>query len=142
MPTPLCRALLLALTCLLWTPPAFAVYRCELAGRMTYTDLPCDGTRLGLPASPPAQAPASDLLARERAEVSRLQKLREQRERQDRQIRDLAARGAAAREKKCRTLALQLKWREEDLRDAPPDKAARARTRARRAAEKFRVECP
>ena len=70
-----------------------------------------------------------------------MQALREQRERQDKQIRDLSARGAAARERKCKSLALQLKWREEDLRDAPLGSQDKARKMARRAAEKYRNDC-
>ena len=69
------------------------------------------------------------------------QQIREQRERQDKQIRDLSARGAAARERKCKSLALQLKWREEDLREAPLNEQAKARKMARRAAEKYRNDC-
>jgi hypothetical protein len=80
-------------------------------------------------------------LASEKKEVARLQALREQRERQEKQIRDLSARGAAARERKCKSLALQLKWREEDLREAPLNAQPKARKLARRAAEKYRTDC-
>ncbi len=130
-----------------------AAYRCERDGRVTYSDQRCDGDQGevqreikpgGPPPAPASQAAAGDgreRLQRERAEVTRLQALREQRERQDRQIRDLAARGAAARERKCSALALQRKWREEDLREAPLEKADKARTRLRRATEKYEAEC-
>ncbi len=120
---------------------ASAVYRCEQHGQPVYTDLPCEGRKLDVDPQPAPQRDSDDSLRRERAEASRLQKLREQRERQDQQIRDLAARGAAARERKCRSLSLQLKWREEDLRIATLDKAEKARVRLRRAAEKFDAEC-
>ena len=53
----------------------------------------------------------------------------------------VAARGAAARERKCRSLSLQLRWREEDLRDATLKEDRKARVRARRAAEKLAQEC-
>ncbi len=138
------------LSLLLPLPEAVAVHRCERQGRITYTDQQCaDGERetAALPRAAPAPAerePAAgnpSRLQRENAEVARLQALREQRERQERQIRDLAARGAAARERKCRSLELQLKWREEDLREAPLDKAGKARTRLRRTAEKYGAEC-
>jgi hypothetical protein len=121
---------------------AYAVYRCESLGKISYSDLPCAGAQLELssPATP-AIDNHEDAMKQERREVSRLQKLREQRERQDQQIRDLAARGAAARERKCRSLALQVKWREEDLRESTLDKANKARTRLRRAVEKFDTEC-
>ncbi len=149
-----CHALPAALVLLLSLPDAHAVHRCERQGRITYTDLRCAEGERETAALPPAgaapaaresQRDAADglpaRLQRERAEVARLQALREQRERQERQIRDLAARGAAARERKCRALALQLKWREEDLREATLEKAGKARTRQRRAAEKYDAEC-
>lgn len=121
--------------------PAMAIYKCENAGRVTYTDIPCDGQQLSVtrPASPRESDDAS--LSRDRKEIARLQTLREQRERQDKQIRDLSLRGAAARERKCKSLALQLKWREEDLRDAPLGSQDKARKMARRAAEKYRNDC-
>ncbi len=128
--------------------PAHAVYQCRIDGTLTYTDLPCSGESLPVQRPPPHSAPASesrstsgDSLRQERAEIARLQRLREQRERQDQQIRDLAARGAAARERKCKSLALQLRWREEDLRDATLQEEKKARVRARRAAEKLAQEC-
>jgi hypothetical protein len=132
---------LLLLAALLSPLSALAVYRCEQQGHVTYTDFPCPGRELDIPRSPPPAQDSNDHLKRERSEVGRLQKLREQRERQDQQIRDLAARGAAAREKKCQSLALQVKWREEDVRDSTMDKSQKARTRLRRAQEKFEAEC-
>ncbi len=138
---------------------AAAAYRCERHGHVTYTDQRCEShegndrrierdiVSSAPPAKPSRAAQAADrgkenvASDRERAEVARLQALREQRERQDERIRDLAARGAAARERKCKALQLQLKWREEDLREAPLDKAGKARTRLRRAAEKYQTEC-
>ncbi len=135
-------------------PDVSAAYRCERQGRVTYTDQRCErdaGTverDIGSFSAPTraSPSPAGDggddrQSRRERAEVARLQALREQRERQEQQIRDLANRGAAARERKCRALALQRKWREEDLREAPLEKAAKARTRLRRATEKYDTEC-
>ena len=120
---------------------AHAVYRCESQGVVSYSDLPCNGHELELSSQPAAAARDNDVMKQERGEVSRLQKLREQRERQDQQIRDLSARGAAARERKCRSLALQVKWREEDVRESTLDKAQKAKVRLRRAEEKFDSEC-
>jgi hypothetical protein len=123
------------------TPPAAAVYKCEQAGVITYTDIPCDGEQLSVTLPERAREAEDKSLLREKKEAARLQALREQRERQDKQIRDLSARGAAARERKCKSLALQLKWREEDLREAPLGSQDKARKMARRAAEKYRNDC-
>ena len=123
---------------------AHAVYKCMRHGDVIYTDKACDGGQLSLPESPASESQRNnqnESLAKDRAEISRLQKFREQRDRQDQQIRDLSARGAAAREHKCKTLALQLRWREEDLREAPLHTQQKARTRVRRASEKLAMEC-
>ncbi len=127
------------------TMPAAAVHRCETGGKVSYSDLPCPGaSRLNIDDAPPAShkpAAADARQQREAAELARLQQLRELRERQDQRIRDLAARGAAAREKKCRTLAMQRKWHEEDLRDASLKQEVNARKRLRRTEERYREEC-
>jgi hypothetical protein len=125
----------------LTTPPAAAIYKCEQASVVTYTDIPCDGQQLSITVPEPARESEDKSLLREKKEAARLQALREQRERQDKQIRDLSARGAAARDRKCKSLALQLRWREEDLREAPLGSQDKARKMARRAAEKYRNDC-
>lgn len=127
------------------TAPAAAVHRCESGGKLSYSDLPCPGaSTLKIDDAPPASrkpAEADVSQQRQATELSRLQQLRELRERQDQRIRDLAARGAAAREKKCRTLAMQRKWHEEDLRDASLKQEVNARKRLRRTEERYREEC-
>ena len=139
MNTAASTAIFLSLSCV--ALPAAAIYKCEQAGVVTYTDIPCDGQQL--PVAVPDKPHETDdkSLAREKREVAKLQAIREQRERQDKQIRDLSTRGAAARERKCKSLALQLKWREEDVRDAPMGAQDKARKMARRAAEKYRNDC-
>ena len=143
MNTAVLASIFLSLSC--FTSPASAIYKCEQDDVITYTDIPCDGQELSVTVpqkSRSAEEKSDDkLLAREKKEVEKLQAIREQRERQDKQIRDLSARGAAARERKCKSLALQLKWREEDLREAPLTEQAKARKMARRAAEKYRTDC-
>ena len=131
----------LLLVALLSPLSALAVFRCERQGGITYTDFPCEGREVEITRTDAPSQDRDDLLKRERSEVGRLQKLREQRERQDQQIRDLATRGAASRERKCRSLSLQVKWREEDVRESTLDKAQKARTRLRRAQEKYDSEC-
>ena len=140
-----CWISLALLSCLLLTSySAHAIYKCMRHGDIIYTDKACDGAQLSLPELPASESQRSnqnESLAKDRAEISRLQKFREQRERQEQQIRDLSARGAAAREHKCKTLALQVRWREEDLREAPLHTQQKARTRVRRASEKYAMEC-
>jgi hypothetical protein len=136
-------AIFLSLSC--FTSPASAIYKCEQDDVITYTDIPCDGQQLSVTVPQKSRGteekPDEKSIEREKKEVAKLQAIREQRERQDKQIRDLSTRGAAARERKCKSLALQLKWREEDLRDAPLGSQDKARKMARRAAEKYRNDC-
>ena len=141
--TAVLAAIFLSLSC--FTSPASAIYKCEHDDVITYTDIPCDGQQLSVTVPQKSRGteekPDEKSIEREKKEVAKLQAIREQRERQDKQIRDLSARGAAARERKCKSLALQLKWREEDLRDAPLGSQDKARKMARRAAEKYRNDC-
>ncbi len=148
-------ALPVVLLLLATAQPASAVYRCDGDGKISYADLPCPGAapvRIDAPpplspSSPPTSRPASQTTAtpdshqRQAVELARLQQLRELRERQDQRLRDLAARGAAARDKKCRSLQLQMRWREEDVRDASLRHEAQARKRLRRTEERYRDEC-
>ena len=140
-----CWISLTLLSCLLFTSySAHAVYKCMRNGEIIYTDKACEGGQLSLNNSPTLESQRNnqnESLAKDRAEISRLQKFREQRERQEQQIRDLSARGAAARERKCKSLALQLRWREEDFREAPLHKQDKERVRVRRASEKYAMEC-
>lgn len=126
-------------------PTAQAVHRCESDGKVSYTDRPCPGAaQLVIDGTAPVTAAGKAPDAnqqRQTTELARLQQLRELRERQDQRIRDLAARGAAAREKKCRTLSMQMKWREEDVRDATLAQEMNARKRLRRTEERYRDEC-
>ena len=138
------RFLLLAcLPALLFFPaiPAFAVYKCEQSGRFTYSDAPCDGLQKEMPAPAAAASNHDAEMARAQSELRRLQNSREQKERQDQQFRNLALRGQVARQKKCRALALQSKWKQEDAQLAPLASQTKTRRLARRAEEKYQSEC-
>ena len=140
------RSVLLALLpafFLLHAPSSFAVYKCTDHGSVIYSDQPCHGQQSTLSEPPSSHATVTQQasLAREQAEIKRLQTLREQRERQDQHYRNMALRGQAAKEKKCRALALQSKWKEEDARSAVFNAQVKARRNARRALEKYDSEC-
>ena len=123
--------------------PAHAVYKCALPGSsITYSDQPCNGQELTLENAKPSSESANEKrLAKEQAELTRLQNLRELRERQDQQYRQMTLRGHAAKQKKCRALELQKKWKEEDVTIALPPAQTKARLAARRANEKYQMEC-
>ena len=121
--------------------PAAAVYKCEQQGRITYSDSPCAGQQTEMTAPAPAASIHSAEMNRAQSELRRLQSSREQKEKQDQQFRNLALRGQVARQKKCRALALQSKWKQEDAQLAPLASQTKTRRLARRADEKYQSEC-
>lgn len=121
--------------------PASAVYKCEQSGRLTYSDVPCGGQQKEMPSSASATSNHETEMSRAQNELRRLQNSREQKERQDQQFRNLALRGQVARQKKCRALALQSKWKQEDAHLAPLASQTKTRRLARRAEEKYQSEC-
>ncbi len=136
-------ALLACLPALLvfFSLPAAAIYKCEQHGHLTYSDIPCVGQQSEMTA-PAANTSRHDAeMNRAQSEIRRLQNSREQKERQDQQFRNLALRGQVARQKKCRALALQSKWKQEDVHLAPLASQTKTRRVARRAEEKYQSEC-
>lgn len=121
--------------------PAFAVYKCEQSEKLTYSDVPCTGQQQEMPSSATVASNHEAEMSRAQNELRRLQNSREQKERQDQQFRNLALRGQVARQKKCRALALQSKWKQEDAHLAPLSSQTRTRRLARRAEEKYQSEC-
>jgi len=134
--------LLLALS----LPPGAAdqVHKCTLDGRVTYSQTPCTAGQssvLKVPAAAPADPNAKADLARQQRMSKDMQAEREKRE--ARQSRDdaLAERAAATRRGKCRKLKQDQKWAEEDARGALLQHVERAQIKARRAAERYKLEC-
>lgn len=137
------NALLVCLPALLvfHSLPASAVYKCEQSGKLTYSDVPCGGMQKEMSAPTTATSNHEAEMIRAQNELRRLQNSREQKERQDQQFRNLALRGQVARQKKCRALALQSKWKQEDAHLAPLASQTKTRRIARRAEEKYQSEC-
>ena len=136
-------ALLLALL-MSCSAPVFAVYKCELDGKITYSDLPCtNGKTLStLEASAAAETGDSrQRLAADKAEALRLERARHRRENQEERAQRQMARAAASQRKKCQSLALTQRWAQEDARQAAGKSVEKARTKAHRLAEKYALTC-
>jgi predicted ribosome quality control (RQC) complex YloA/Tae2 family protein len=136
-------ALLLALL-LSCSAPAFALYKCALDGKITYSDLPCTKGKTLDTFAPSAAAEPGDSrqrLASDKAEAHSLEQARHQREDKEEQQQRQAARAAASQHKKCQSLALHQRWTQEDARQAAGKAAEKARTKARRATEKYALSC-
>jgi hypothetical protein len=141
-PRPLLIALLLT-----FCTPAFAIYKCETNGKVSYNDTPCAESQhvkintlnTSQLSSDPAQAERQ--LTQQKNQVRQLQQERRQREMAENKLQDRNAHTYAAKQKKCASSALHRKWAEEDAAQATGKSASKATRKARRAAEKYELEC-
>ncbi|HYD94647.1 MAG TPA: DUF4124 domain-containing protein [Noviherbaspirillum sp.] len=136
--TPLFALLLLALSA-----PAFAVYKCEAGGKVTYTDTPCDGGKL-IEAN--HTAPADTGAAKREADLDqhKLKKLEGERHRREAlEQRDLrkASHASAARQKKCANLARRQARANEEVARTAGIAGDKAKRKARHAADEFVAQC-
>lgn len=128
--------------------PALAAYKCELGGKVTYSDVPClDGKGQELKQTEPNTvssrdaAQATQQSVREKKELTRLETLRHKREAIEEKEARQAARVAASKRKKCESLAQRVKWAQEDAAHAAGRTAEKAKRKARRLDEKYELEC-
>jgi response regulator RpfG family c-di-GMP phosphodiesterase len=127
---------------------AATTFRCDTQGKVTYSDVACDGA-LALPAAD-LRAPATikaeqDEALRQAAankvQVQRLEAARNKVEHAERKERLHASAIASARQRKCETLAQRRKWANEDASAASGRHAEKASRKARRVAEQYELEC-
>ena len=127
-----------------------AAYRCDDAGRVTYTNLPCPSGRqteiVDRSTAPTAQdRAAADARSRaDRAQLTVIDETRERERRQDTKAAAEAARRNAGRGKEaaaCSKLALRAKRAHEDFERAGPRDQASQRTRMHRAEDDYAALC-
>jgi hypothetical protein len=134
----------LLLVALMWgvSFSAFAVYRCDIGGNVTYSDNPCPGGRqLDIK---PAQAPdagATKRLAQEKKELKLLETARHKREAQEEKAMQRAARQQAATKSHCDKLAMRKKWADEDAKQGSRRHIDNAKLKSRRLSEQHALEC-
>lgn len=127
--------------------PALALFKCESAGNVTYSDSPCTSGKtveLDDRTAKPAAADTSrarQQSAQEKKEATRLEADRHRREAKDGREQTQIARAAIAKRKKCTALAQRRKWSEEDAASASAKSIAKTQKKARRMAEKYEAEC-
>lgn len=128
-----------AILCL--STPAFAVYKCESNGHVTYSDSSCPGGRqLDIPPAPDS-AEARQRAVQEQQALKRLENERRKAELQEAKGRQQAANRQAARRRKCASLERRKKWAAEDAATTYIRSAEKAKRKARRAEETFEAEC-
>lgn len=121
------------------------VYKCTVAGKVSYGEQPCaNGTAspLAVPPAPRDAAGALARLERDKARLAEFEKDRTAHAGAEERHRQRAAKAAAALRQKCDRLRLKATWLEDDLARAGREDAAAARLRAKRQAQALAVECP
>ena len=130
--------------------PAWAVYKCEADGKVTYSDAACtNGKTLsvdtgkgnaGITPVPSIQNnAASQRLQREQANADK-QRLKAQQKAEREAIR--AKRVEDKQKRKCAQLAQRKKWADEDVRTATVKNLEKARRKSQRVNEQYQAECP
>lgn len=138
---------LLLLALILFSAPAFAIYKCESGNKIIYSDTPCDGGKSGSMREIAVAAPASDnssaqkQLQQDKKELQRLQQRREKQQAQDERQQAKRYKTAEAKKKKCAESAQRVQWAKEDAASAPTKSSERAKQKARRATEKHQLSC-
>lgn len=124
-------------------PDAWAVYRCESNGRVIYSDQACaEGKSIKIvDANADERQRALERAAKEKQTLQQIEKERDREESAHRRRQAKLDKASAAQSKKCRKLAMQKKWSDEDMAQATGKKADKARQSARRKAEAFEHEC-
>ncbi|EJL81168.1 hypothetical protein PMI16_04774 [Herbaspirillum sp. CF444] len=149
---PLLSAALSLSFSLLVAAPAWAIYKCEADGKVTYSDAACaDGKTLNVDtgksgagiARTPTQA------AGDKTQSQRLEHERARADKQQAKARQKAEREAARaklvedkQKRKCTLLAQRKKWADEDLRTATVKNLEKARRKSLRVNEQYQAECP
>lgn len=124
--------------------PALAVYKCEADGKVSYGDSACaDGKKL--PFSPETDAASASMaqkrLMSDKKEAERLSAIRHKEEAIQEKQAAKYRRIAASQQKKCLLMEQRLKWAEEDASKATGSSAEKSRRKAKRANEKYQLEC-
>jgi hypothetical protein len=131
--------------CLLACLPAWAIYKCEVDGKIAYSEAPCQGgkeTRIAAPEPEPADVRSAHKQAvRQKQEADRLTQARHDREARDAKLQKRSAGDAAAHEKKCRKLALHKARTANDTTGRTRLDIEAVNQRAKQAAQKYEAEC-
>lgn len=137
------RVLLIAVLVAL-SAPALAAYKCESGGKTTYSEKPCPGGKaidISDPASPSEATKIRQQTEQENKKVKQLENARHKREATEEREQKRAARANAVKKSKCASLEQRKNWSREDAAKATGRAAEKAKLKARRADEKFQLQC-
>ena len=120
------------------------VHKCTVDSKVSYSQAPCERGQaavIAVPDAPPPDPGAKADLTRQKREAKLMEKERLKREAQQDRADEAAHRVAAKRRDKCQKLKQDQKWAEEDARGALIQNSERAQIKARRVAERYKLEC-
>ena len=123
--------------------PAWAVFKCDSGGQVTYTDLPCDDGKT-LDVAPTASADTADAsrqVAQERKRLKTLERERHKREAAEQRELKKASSQRAARHRKCAAHARRQRLANEDVARTAGIANEKARRKAQRITEAYEAEC-
>lgn len=141
------RQFLLASLLAVISLPALAVYKCEVDGKVTYSDAHCtSGKSVDLGEQAPTStaadiAKANEQNAQEKSKLKQLETARHRREAKEEKQQRKIANATAIKRKKCASLELKRKWSHEEMANASGKKRERAQRNARHTEEKYLLEC-
>jgi hypothetical protein len=138
--------LLIALTLLCFSSPALAVYKCEVAGKTVYSDVPCAESvhsmkEIRVESGGNDTTEAQQRAQQDKQELQRLENARKKQEAADEKAAQRARKAQQARAKKCEDLALHARWAKEDADHAGIRSREKAQRKLRRAEEKYQLSC-
>ncbi|WP_147375721.1 DUF4124 domain-containing protein [Noviherbaspirillum cavernae] len=123
--------------------PVFAIYKCDVNGKVTYSDETCPGGKaLNINSMPSTDGTAAKRqLTEDEKKLKRLEDQRHKREAREEREQNQIARANAAQRKKCSSLAQRKRWADEDFAATAGKASEKARIKARRAGEQYNLEC-
>lgn len=124
--------------------PSWAIYKCEFAGKLAYSDLPCKvGLMKELPiaSAPTDQENAQQRLAQDKEKLADFEAQRHRQQAIDERKQQKELKARTVRDKKCAELSQRLKWANEDFASASLKSRDKAQLKAQRAREKFQLSC-
>jgi hypothetical protein len=123
--------------------PASAVFKCDSGGKVSYSDLPCEGGKvLDVNTTPATDADAAARqTAQEKSKLKSLERERHKREAVEAREQQKASKERAARHKKCAAYARRQKWAHEDAARATGLANERAKRKEQRITEEYEAEC-
>lgn len=123
--------------------PAFAVYKCESGGKVTYADAPCLEGKSTAFSTTSAGDPdvAQHRASAEKSSLKRLEKERHRREAAEERGRERATRAGAAKQKQCAGLARRQKRAFENVAATTGKANEKAKLKARHITEDYEAAC-